>query len=179
MVFTCLVVVSVFAYSTFLGVPASVTSDGITYNGYVCRQITRADGTVEPAECSHNVLYLSGANLTRDLLTTNGDGSLLNNISLCNATAGCTAPVAAASETFNYFTGCGLSSATDATISNLASQGANWTVYKTFVVTGCSNQLTNSTRLSNDATLFAGNNFTLATLNANDQITINWTISIT
>jgi len=177
-----LLAVGVFAYSG-IGILGGekITSQGVEYNGYVCTQVIRVDGTVEDNGCSHNVLYLSGANLTRDLLTTDGDGSLLNNISLCNSTTpsdGCGDPISAGTETFTDFDGCGLNSATDATISNIGSENANWTVYKTFTST-CDAMSTNVTRLSNDSALFAGNTFTEVTLQTNDQLTINWTISVT
>jgi len=144
--------------------------DSIDYKGTVC---IYKNG--ELIECNHNILYNSGKNLIRDLVGGGGSGAVLN-ISLCNATAGCGGPVADASETYSEFAGCGLENS-QGTYTALTQDG-NWTITKTFTAT-CDNVETNVTRLQNaTGTNFAGNSFTLVTLQTNDQLTINWTIQV-
>lgn len=154
--------------------PSSTVSDGIQYHSNVCTYVTRADGTVEPNGCSHNTLYNNGKEMIEGYLGAGQSGAILN-ISLCNATGtpGCATPVAAMTEAFNNFTNCGLN-AQNGVYGSLGT--GNWSVAKTFTAT-CDNVLTNSTRLMNSTgSPFAGNTFTLVTLQTNDQLTINWTI---
>jgi len=155
----------------------NVESTGIQYDAYVCNYVTRADGTVEDLGCSHNLLYNDGKDLIKTYLgDTGGSTDEVDQISLCNATAGCGVPVAGASEDYNEFTACGLAVGTG-TYSSLGV--GNWSIFNTFTST-CDSVEINATRLRNTAsTNFAGNTFTLATLQTNDQITINWTIAVT
>jgi hypothetical protein len=151
-------------------------SNSITYHSNVCKQITRADGTIESPECSHNLLYDSGKELIEAYLgDTGGATDEVDQISLCDASVGCQTPVAGASETFNAITDRGLEEATG-TYSSVGGNG-NWTISHTFTATGSVS--TNVTRLQNTAgTNFAGNNFTLANLENQDQITISWNIFV-
>lgn len=161
---------------------ATIASEGIRYDGYVCTQVTRADGTVEDVECQHNVLYLTGKNMTRDLLSNPSASGDINIIALCNASTanagGCGTPVEAATQDFREFPAlCGMTNTTG-TYSAIAAQQANYTLYTTFTST-CDNVITNATRLKNETgSAFAAVAFTTATLQTNDQLTINWTISI-
>ena len=127
---------------------------------------------------SHNVLYDLGRNFTRDIL---GSGSLqgpFQNVSLCNASTVCATPVALATEAFTGYTNCGLSSQAG-TYAALGGVAGNWTITKTFTST-CDSVNTTVTRLTNQTGgIFAGNSFTLVTLQTNDQLTINWTLMIT
>ncbi len=132
-------------------------------------------------ECNHNLLYDSGANMTRDALI-GATGASLNTISLCNSTSNssgssiCFSPLASGAENFVAYAACGLSNAVGtATVLN---QKGNWTVSKTFTST-CDSQSTNVTRLLNSTgSLFAGSTFTAVTLLTNDQLTINWTLQV-
>lgn len=132
-------------------------------------------------ECSHNVLYNSGKNMTRDLFS--GSGAAVLNITLCNATttgSGCGIPVATATENYNEYTVCGLKGATG-TKNTIGSSPGNWTVSNTFTSATCSGSLlVNATRLGNNSDYFAGNNFTLVTLDPTqgDTLTVNWSIEI-
>ena len=110
--------------SYFTNVPALLnpsSSNELSYRGHVC---VYKNG--ELVECSHNVLYGVGQNLSRDILGIGGNSIL--NISLCNATLGCGTPVAAASEDFNIIALCGLQSI-PGTYSPLQNAGGNWSVY--------------------------------------------------
>ncbi len=131
-------------------------------------------------ECNHNLLYDSGANITRDALI-GATGASVTTVSLCNATSNgtgssfCFSPLASGAENFVAYNACGLQNATGtATVLN---QKGNWTVSKTFTST-CDSQVTNVTRLMNATVLFAGSSFTSVTLLTNDQLTINWTLQV-
>ena len=148
-------------YESASSLPAS-----LKYQGYVC---VYKNG--ELIDCNHNLLYDNGKNITRDILGVGMNTPILN-ISLCNATAGCSTPVAAGSEDFNTYVNCGLTSA-QGTYATLQNAPGNWSVTKTFTST-CDSITVNSTRLSNvTGGIFAGNTFTLVTLQTNDQLTIN------
>lgn len=161
-----------FGYLLSDGIQGSSSDSSVLhYKGYVC---VYKNGEV--VSCDHNLLYDNGKNLTRNALGTGVVGAILN-ISLCNATAGCAGPVAAASETFNTYVNCGLNS-NAGTYAVLNNAPGNWSVSKTFTST-CDSIEVNSTRLSNQTgSVFAGNTFTLVTLQTNDQLTINWTLMI-
>lgn len=163
-----------FVYVTdFQSTSGSSQSSSLNYKGYVC---VYKNG--ELVECNHNILFNNGRNMTRDILGNGGLGVPIQNISLCNATAGCDTPVAAASEAFTAYVGCGLGSLTG-TYSALNNAPGNWSLVKTFT-SSCDNVIMNSTRLTNSTGgIFAGNTFSLVTLQTNDQITVNWTLMIT
>lgn len=126
--------------------------------------------------CDHNVLYNNGRNMTRDMLG-NGATGVIQNISLCNASAACGTPVADATESFTAYSNCGLGSQ-QGTYNTIHVSPGNWSVTKTFTST-CDNVNTTATRLTNvTGGIFAGNSFTLVTLQTNDQLTINWSLMI-
>ena len=157
-------------------IPTSNVMGGvIPYSASVCTTVTRVSGGVGGLGCSHNLLFNSGREIIEDYLgASGGSGSAVTKVVLCNASAGCDAPLATSAEAFKAFVGCGLDNATGSYSSNGV---GNWTVLKTFTST-CNNMLTNVTRLqSANGTAFAGNSFTIVTLQNLDTITINWTIS--
>lgn len=167
--------VSMFSFGYMFGLPetSSTTSSSLNYEGYVC-----ISKNGELIECSHNLLYSNGKNMTRDYLGAGSSGAILN-ISLCNATsgAGCGTPVAAGTETFSLYTSCGLNSA-QGTYGAIPNTPGNWSVAKTFTAT-CDSLEINSTRLTNTSgAIFAGNTFSVVTLQTNDQLTINWTLMV-
>jgi len=135
---------------------------------------------------SNNILYNKGANMTRDFLGIATGTSPVTTIALCNSshndagvTVGCEIPLVGGADLFNAYNICGLANATG-TFSALVqgTAGANWSVQNTFTST-CDDLTMNVTRLQNGSDIFAGNIFTEVTLQTNDQITINWTISLT
>lgn len=152
-------------------VPA--VSSGLNYHAYVC---IYKNGILQ--ECNHNLLYNAGKNLTRDILS--GGGSAITNISLCNASASttsCGVPAAAATESFTAYNGCGLIDKAGS-YQQINDNDGNWSIVATFTST-CDSRITNVTRLKNaSGTLFASNTFTSVTLQTNDQLTVNWTISV-
>jgi len=149
--------------------------NSIEYGSLVCNQVIRADGTAEDVECSHNTLFNTGAEYVETQLKT-GSADAVDWISLCNASAnagGCGTPQADSSEAWLEISACGLTQVAGSTMNN---GNGNWSVSNTFTST-CDNVMTNVTHLENDADLeFAGNSFTLATLQTDDTILINWTI---
>ena len=150
---------------------SSSQSTSLSYKGYVC---VYKNG--ELIDCDHNVLYDNGRNITRDLLGVGSNAPILN-ISICNASAACGSPVAAGSEAFTAYTNCGLANV-QGTYNTLQANPGNWTVTKTFTST-CDAVNMTSTRLTNTTgSIFAGNTFTLVTLQTNDQLTINWTLMV-
>lgn len=116
---------------------------------------------------SHNSLSPGGKNLIMHALAT-GDNNPPINITVGTVSGGVWTKASA-----NGFSG------TDGTVTkNTNDVNGNWSVYHTFTATGT--QTLNSTRLygSTNGTYFAMNNFTATTLQANDQLTINWTIYV-
>ena len=166
---------NVFGSHAISNEPAVNSGEGIHYKANVCRTVTRIDGTQE-TECSHNLLYNNGKEMIEQILGAGVNEHPILNISLCNATAGCGAIQADNSEAFTAYSNCGLNNLVG-TYSSLGT--GNWSIAKTFIST-CDNVIMNSTRLGNSTNgLFAGNVFTLVTLQTNDQLTINWTIAVT
>ena len=168
-----------------VNVSPQVTQDdnsvGIQYHSNVCKSVERADGTIEDVGCNSNVLFTTGAELIEQYMGAGaGAGDAADWIGLCNATAGCGTPSAGAAEAYNVLgAGC-LDAATNPVVGTYANNGnGNWSVSKVFV-SSCDNIETNVTRLyTGDSDEFAGNSFTLVTLQTNDQLTINWTIWVT
>ncbi len=144
----------------------------IAYGSNVCVTHSRGD-KILMNECDSNLLYNNGKDIIKAILGTGANMGAIANISLCNASASCGTPVAAGSEGFTAYTNCGLPS-------KIGTYGSlntgNWSMYNTFTST-CDNVNSTSTRLTNvTGGIFAGNTFTLVTLQTNDQLTINWTI---
>lgn len=176
---------SFFALSFFAMITASIMMMGVSvipsgndetvdYKGIVNVYITRADGSIEDLGTSDNILYNEGKNMTQLALGVGGTAAITN-ITFCNAnsSAGCGVPVAGASETYNLLADCGFS-ASGGTYSDIATQQGNYSVYITATST-CDDVQINMSRLQNaSGSNFAGNNFTLATLQTDDQLTVNW-----
>ncbi len=170
---SALFVVSVL--STF-PVTTPVLSGGVlAYTSDVCVEVTRADGTHYTVECIENPNFFSnaGRNAVMDLV---GGGALANlalfrQIALCNGTNSVGG--------VQCYIDSGLTNATGTFLK--VSDPGNWSISNTFTSTA-DNKAVNSTALFNGSTTgstyFAGNNFTVVTLNNNDQITIRWNISI-
>ena len=170
---TSLLVVAVFAIAAMPGITGMASSEGINYHSEVC---VYKNG--QEVGCSHNVLYNTGKDLIKSYLgDTGGSGDEVDQIELCNATAGCGVPAADASESYTAMSGCGVDQATGVYSSN--GGNGNWSLSAVFTAS-CSNVMTNVTRLKNTAgTNFAGNNFSVVTLQPNDQINVTWTIWVT
>ena len=170
--------VGVFAFGFSMNnSPSNTIGEVIGYHSMVCRQVTRADGTVEPSECQHNTLYETGMDIIRTYLgDTGGAGDEVDQIELGNASSvGAGTPVVGKTEGYTAHAGCGLSIATG-TYTALAEDG-NWTIDNEFTNTCAAAQLTNVTRLTNTGgDDFAGVAFTLVTLQLNDKLSINWTV---
>ena len=140
-------------------------NDGVHYKATVC--VYKND---ELISCQYNLLTNGGKDMIRDALQ--GTSTNINQISLGNGAA----PTASSTSLPSEYTDCGLAKATAST-QNLANNG-NWSVYYTFTST-CDSKVVNTTGLyKNGGNLFAGTSFTSTTLQTDDQIKINWTISV-
>jgi len=180
--------IGLYAVNSIAVVPEnSVNSQtGLTWNGRACVQVERADGTLEPTYCNHNLLYNSGANAIRDRLGSAGAGAMID-IALCNATnlTGSRSPAAGdvlksstLSSGCELIQTCGLANISG-TYGVLGSGNGNMSIYNQFTST-CSGLNVNVTKLRNSSgTNIAGLEFTQASLNNGDKITINWTVYIT
>jgi len=171
-------ILSVGMINTNVPTSSSNADASINYHSNVCKYVTRANGEVEEIGCNSNVLFDTGAELIEQYMGAgSGGGDAADWIGLCNATAGCGTPTAGAAEAYNVLDAGCLDAATNPVVGTYASNGnGNWSVSKTFTAT-CDNLETNVTRLyTDDDDEFAGNSFSLVTLQTDDQLTINWTI---
>jgi hypothetical protein len=171
-----IVLVSVFAITAISIRPNTdtTTESTISYHSDVCKYVTRANGSIEDIGCSHNLLVDAGANAIRDALNTGAVGSF-KWIALCNASVSCATPAITDTTLDNEYTTAGLNRSDGA---YNAMNNGNWSIANTFTATQ-DNVLTNKTALFNASsadTMLAENEFTLVTLQTNDQLTINWTI---
>ena len=167
-----LLLVAIFAVAAVPGLQMATQDQGLQYHSSVC--IYKNNDLVD---CSSNLLYGDGKDLIKTVLGNTGSGGPVKNITLCNATAGCGTPQDDHLEAYTEYASCGLT-AGDGTYANISA--GNWSISKVFTAT-CDNLETNVTRLKNadGAINFAGNSFTMVTLQTNDQINVTWTIWVT
>ena len=177
-------------YSTTNLIPSGDISQPIEIENQLCiyttgdfegRKTQPHQDFLETVDCKHNLFYDTGRNLTRMILTGGVNNSVVNVISLCNATNGtaavtngttCQSPLAVATELYNVYTGCGLGNVSG-TFTDFGNTG-NWTISNTFT-SSCDAQTTNVSRLIlQNGTLFASATFTLVTLQTNDRLVANW-----
>ncbi len=172
-----LFLVGVFTLGVSLqGVPSQDVKTPVTYHSSVFRQVTRADGTIEPGEYSSNVLYDTGAELLMDALfeTAFQNNTRIQVIELCNSSYGghCDTP-SASGDVFNVYTDSGLEAANG---TYLAIGNGNKSISNTFTATA-DDLTTNVTRLTDwDSNNFSGVAFTTVTLQTDDTLFINWSI---
>jgi len=165
-------------FAVGLAVNPTITNsvgDEISYGSMVCKQVTRADGTIEPKECEHNVLYDTGKEAIEDyLMEGTGGGDAFDWIELGDANLVIGDPSAGKAEDYTAHAADGLSTAAGTTGTNAAS--GNWTIYHEFTSTGDA-QVTNVSRLQNGAGVdLAGNKFTLVTLQTGDKLNVTWDV---
>lgn len=171
-------ILGVFGFPTGVNT-ANVVSGGEKVETIWCPTVIRADGTVEEYPCTHNVVYTSGLEAVEESLA-HGVNHTFNTIVLCNASsgsAGCGTPVAAQSESFVPYNGCGL----DAAVGTFGDNGnGNWSYWNTFT-SSCDSRIVNVTKLQDQVSVnLSGNLFSSAvTLNTNDQLTVNITHFVT
>lgn len=175
-----IIFVMIFSFNSAV-IGGASNSESAKYDGIICLTVTRADGEVEDLGCKHNLIYNDGLEMFEESLA-HGVNLSSRLIYLCNETGsalGCAAPVAAQSETFTNFIGCGLNSANGTYANNGASSG-NWSIYATFTNSCAVSQDVNASRLG--AAVSIGRNFSGATFSSvvtlaqNDQLTVNWTL---
>lgn len=125
--------------------------------------------------CTPNVLTNTGKDLIKDYIGGAAAGAKVDFIGISNGT-----PPAAGSTTLNNeITTCGFARAAGSYVSRSESNG-NWSFSKVFTST-CNSILVNTTGIFNASSagvLFAGNTFTDATLQSNDQLNVTWFIWI-
>lgn len=147
--------------------PAESADEVVKYNSNVC--ISKNGALIE---CKHNVITNSGKDMIKNAIALGGSDKA-SNLSLGQGTA----PVAASTTLNLELTASGLQQKA-ATYGSNGGNG-NWSYWTTWTSTADA-QVVNSTGLYNATTpiLFAGTTFTSTTLQTNDQITVNYTISI-
>ena len=158
---------------------SSSTSDGLQYHAVVCKEVYRADGTVEDIGCGSNILVNNGRNMIQDRMT----GSQTGNLSVINVGGNLTAMTTASTNISNIFNAAsGLSPAVGAiyNATDPLTQVGNTSVTHTFTA-AADNLYVNQTGLSNEsllvtsgAALFAGEGFTNVVLQTNDQLNVTW-----
>lgn len=151
-------------------------SDGAIYEAYVCVEHARG-GDVLMSECSHNLLTDVGAELIEQVLGQGATTAAFDYIGLCNATAGCTAPAAGDTALDNELAAGGMTRAQGAYVDM---DTGYYSIWKTFTATAAiETNVTGLFNASSSGGMLAINNFTLASLQADDTLKINWTINIT
>lgn len=160
--------VFVLASSPSLHNGGNYVEDSLDYNSEVCLY---KNG--EKLGCDDNLLTDDGKDLIKTVLGDSGTGGPVNDIGLCNASAGCTSPESSDSTLDNEFGDCGLSRASGSYSSNGV---GNWTISNTFT-SSCDGVETNLTGIHNgEGTLFAENDFGKVILYDGDQLDVEWTI---
>lgn len=151
---------------------------GIGYTGIVTVEARHPDGTVFFKETNHNLFVDEGKEFAEDqLLATSGIGSNgANYIAVSNDSS---SPTAGETTCDTEITANGFARA-QGTVNDVGT-GSN-TVIKTFTATG--SQSVQKTCLFTDVTsgepdtLLAMNTFTQVTLATDDQLTVNWTVTL-
>lgn len=159
-------------------IPQGSLAGTIDYHSNICKTVIRADGTIEPTECSSNVLYNTGKEVIESYIGAGGGGGdAVDWIELGNASASTGTPQADKSEDYTaYGAVCGLDKVAG-TYNSLTSNG-NWTIHNEFTST-CDGVNTSMVRFVNaDGDDFSGNEFSLVTLQTDDKLLINGTFWI-
>jgi len=129
--------------------------------------------------CSHNVFTNAGKSLVMDYLFNNSvaPGNWVKYIAVGNGTV----PAVGDTTLNSEIPDCGFSRAIATSVSTNATSGVRF-VGVVFTMSGCSGtRIVNTTGLFNQTsggTLFAGNSFTDASLQNNDQLNITWTLAV-
>lgn len=161
-------------------VPPTNVGESVEYHANVCVSTTGDfEGRETPlgeyalVECSSNVLYTTGKELIEQSIGNEATADACDWIELCDADVGCGTPEAGSGEAYTAITDRGLAKA----VGTYSSNGdGNWTISKTFTASG-STVNTNVTHLINGADAeFAGNSFTLVSLEPSDTLLLNWTV---
>ncbi len=163
-------------------IPSDSLGTTLEYNSMMCVSTTgdfegkiNPVGVYELVECSHNVLYGTGMNETRDYLGGGlGAGDAFDWIELGDAALAVGVPTLAKAEAYTAHAADGLS--TTAGTYGPNAQPGNWTIYHEFTSTAV-NQLTNISRLQNaGGDDLAGNTFALVNLSNGDKLNVTWDI---
>jgi hypothetical protein len=166
-------ILAIAAVSIFSNGDGVEVGQGLKWKTNVCAEVIRANGEVESLGCKHNVLTDTGKLYAEQALT--GTATNISNLALGNTTA----PVAGDTQLAGIIVGCGLLNASSDYQNNIAA-GGNWSIYHTWTST-CDAITVNTTglyKVGANMLMFAGTTFTSTTLQTNDQIKVNYTISI-
>jgi hypothetical protein len=167
-----LVMTGLFVAPAFLN-PAITTQEDNSIVKYTGRACIYKNG--ELIECKHNTVTNQGKDYIKLALGTGVNESIFT-LALGNSTV----PAAASTALGSEWVSCGLDKKNGTYLSNGASNG-NWSTYYTWTST-CDNAVINTTglyKVNTASGLFAGLSFTSTTLQTNDQVMVNYTVSIT
>lgn len=119
----------------------------------------------------HNIMTNRGLDIVRQHLTT-GSVEYPTNITLGTGAS----PGAATTTLAGKFTDSGLVASAGCTLANTTT--GNWTCAYVFTATGIKNDINLTALYTPNGDMFAGANFTNTNLAVNDQLTVNWTITV-
>jgi len=146
---------------------------GLHWNSEVCIYKNN-----ELIQCEPNILCTGGKNWTRDCIGKFLCGSTnFSIIALGNTT---TAQSASDTTLANEWTTCNLGRKSGEYTELTGSSDGNWTVSAVWTANdACVVNTTGLFNATSSGTMFAQNNFTTVSLQANDQINVTWTIWVT
>ena len=154
---------------------STASGNGFKFDNQVC---VSKNGVL--LGCSHNTFTTAGKSLVMDYLF-NASATQLNWVKYIAVGNG-TAPAAGSTTLDSEIAECGFSRAIATSVYTNATAGVRF-IEKVFTMAGCAGTVVvNTTGLFNQTatgTLFAGNSFTDASLQNNDQLNITWTVAVT
>jgi len=172
-------VVLAFAAGTMLSSPITSTAagDAVLFRGGVicaCKNSEVCYEGMPGASCEHNTIVSGGKNATRAYLAYGGTLAAFNYLALSNGSA----PAAGDYNLSTELTVSGLTRTT-ATVTSNPSDG-NWSLVKTWTAGGqaLNVNIVGILNQSSMGPMLAGGTFTSVNLEANDQLTINYTLWI-
>jgi hypothetical protein len=144
--------------------------DNIKYSSNVCMSINGKE-----VQCTHNIITSNGKNYFKTSMGK-GTNNTINILVLGNASV----PLAASTNLAGAIIECGLANATATYIQDGVTAGV-WSEYYTWTST-CNDTIVNTTALYSSpgsfGMLFGGAGFASTTLQENDKLTMNYTLSV-
>lgn len=149
-------------------------SEGIPYKARVAIEVFRPGVGIIFSEVIPNLVVNAGLDAVERYLGQQGYAAF-NYIALSNNTTH--TPAAGDTSLVNEIATAGLGRATGTYYNNAV---GNWSIVKTFTASSAINDVCLSGLFNQSAsgTLLAENTFTQVDLQTNDQVTVNWTISV-
>jgi hypothetical protein len=162
-----LFVVLAFALSSNKDISSADSEQGARIDGYVT--VTHNGVVIKDHE--HNVMTTNGLNLVRSQLTS-ANTQMPTNITVGSGAT----PGLASSALSGIITTDGLVASSACTLASTTT--GNWSCHYIFTATGAQNNVNVTALYTADGTMFAGANFSSTNLAANDQLTVNWSITV-